>query len=212
LPSEFITTAEETGLIVPIGQWVLDQACEKAQSWNNDKSRPAPLTMCVNISARQFAQPDLVSQIRMALRQSGLNPAQLKLEITESLAMSDAERTETILWQLKGLGVGLSIDDFGTGYSSLSYLRRFPVNTLKIDRSFISGIGNDSESGEIVRTIVTLAHNLGLDVVAEGVETADHAATLKSFGCEFAQGYYFYRPMDQEAIEELIEKQGIQKV
>jgi PAS domain S-box-containing protein len=211
-PGEFITTAEETGLIIPIGLWVLGQACERAHSWNSDLSRPTPLTICVNISARQFAQPDLVSQIRQALQQSALNPAHLKLEITESLAMSDAERTETILRQLKGLGIGLSIDDFGTGYSSLSYLRRFPVNTLKIDQSFISGIGNDTESGEIVRTIVTLAHNLGLDVVAEGVETAEHAAALKNFGCQFAQGYYFYKPMDQDAVEELIEKQGIQKV
>jgi PAS domain S-box-containing protein len=208
-PDEFINTAEETGLIVPIGQWVLNQACEKAHCWNCDPSRAAPLTMCVNISARQFAQPDLVFQIGEALQQSGLNPAHLKLEITESVAMSDAERTETILWQLKSLGIGLSIDDFGTGYSSLSYLRRFPVNTLKIDRSFISGIGNENESGEIVRTIVTLAHNLALDVVAEGVETADQAALLKQIGSEFAQGYFFHRPIDEQAIEDLIEFQRI---
>jgi EAL domain-containing protein (putative c-di-GMP-specific phosphodiesterase class I) len=168
--------------------------------------------MSVNISFKQFAQPDLVIQIRRALQESGLDPALLKLEITESLAMSDAERSETILWLLKGLGIGLSIDDFGTGYSSLSYLRRFPVNTLKIDRSFIAGIGNDTESAEIVRTIVTLSHNLGLDVVAEGVETAEHAAMLKEFGCEFAQGYFYYRPLDEAAAEALLESQRTSKV
>jgi EAL domain-containing protein (putative c-di-GMP-specific phosphodiesterase class I) len=203
-PAEFITTAEETGLIVPIGQWVLREACERARSWGDGQACASLLTISVNISSKQFAQPDLVHQIGRALQESGLNPAQLKLEITESLAMSDAEKSEKILWQLKGLGVALSIDDFGTGYSSLSYLRRFPVNTIKIDRSFISGIGIDTESGEIVRTIVTLAHNLGLDVVAEGVETVVHSALLKDFGCEFAQGYYFYRPMAQKAVEELL--------
>jgi PAS domain S-box-containing protein len=206
-PAEFITTAEETGMIIPIGQWVLREACERARAWNAVHSSNTPLTMSVNISSKQFAQPDLVIQIRQALQQSGLDPALLKLEITESLAMSDAERSETILWLLKGLGVGLSIDDFGTGYSSLSYLRRFPVNTLKIDRSFISGIGNDTESAEIVRTIVTLSHNLGLDVVAEGVETAEHAAMLKEFGCEFAQGYFYHKPLSREAAEALLESQ-----
>jgi len=211
-PVEFITAAEETGLIIPIGLWVLGEACARAQSWNGERSLSVPMTMSVNISARQFAQPDLVNQIKEALHLSGLNPAQLKLEITESLAMSDAEKTETLLWQLKALGIGLSIDDFGTGYSSLSYLRRFPVDTLKIDRSFISGIGIDTESGEIVRTIVTLAHNLGLDVVAEGVETVEQATALKHFGCAFAQGYYFHRPMDQKAIEVLFENQKVGKV
>jgi EAL domain-containing protein (putative c-di-GMP-specific phosphodiesterase class I) len=170
------------------------------------------MTMSVNISFKQFAQPDLIIQIRQALQQSGLDPALLKLEITESLAMSDAERSETILWLLKGLGIGLSIDDFGTGYSSLSYLRRFPVNTLKIDRSFISGIGNDTESAEIVRTIVTLSHNLGLDVVGEGVETLEHAAMLKEFGCEFAQGYFYYKPLNKAAAEALLEIQNASKV
>jgi EAL domain-containing protein (putative c-di-GMP-specific phosphodiesterase class I) len=155
---------------------------------------------------------DQVAKIGEALRESGLNPAQLKLEITESLAMSDAVRTETILWQLKALGIGLCIDDFGTGYSSLSYLRRFPVNTLKIDRSFISGMGTDSESGEIVRTIVTLAHNLGLDVIAEGVETIEQADLLKKFSCGFAQGFYFRNPLDPKAVEDLFESHGIQKV
>jgi len=211
-PAEFITTAEETGMIIPIGQWVLREACERARAWNAAHPNSPPVTMSVNISSKQFAQPDLVIQIRRALQESGLDPALLKLEITESLAMSDAERSETILWLLKGLGIGLSIDDFGTGYSSLSYLRRFPVNTLKIDRSFIAGIGNDTESAEIVRTIVTLSHNLGLDVVAEGVETAEHAAMLKEFGCDFAQGYFYYRPLDQAAAEALLESQRTSKV
>jgi len=211
-PAEFITTAEETGMIIPIGQWVLREACERARAWNESYPNSPPVTMSVNISFKQFAQPDLIIQIRQALQQSGLDPALLKLEITESLAMSDAERSETILWLLKGLGIGLSIDDFGTGYSSLSYLRRFPVNTLKIDRSFIAGIGNDTESAEIVRTIVTLSHNLGLDVVAEGVETPDHAAMLKEFGCEFAQGYLYYKPLDRAAAEALLEIQSASKV
>lgn len=211
-PAEFITTAEETGMIIPIGQWVLREACERARIWNETYSNMPPVTMSVNISFKQFAQPDLIVQIRQALQQSGLDPALLKLEITESLAMSDAERSETILWLLKGLGIGLSIDDFGTGYSSLSYLRRFPVNTLKIDRSFTAGIGNDTESAEIVRTIVTLSHNLGLDVVAEGVETPEHAAMLKEFGCEFAQGYLYYKPLDRAAAEALLEIQSASKV
>jgi diguanylate cyclase (GGDEF)-like protein/PAS domain S-box-containing protein len=211
-PAEFITTAEETGMIIPIGQWVLREACERARAWNAAHPNSPAVTMSVNISFKQFAQPDLVIQIRRALQESGLDPALLKLEITESLAMSDAERSETILWLLKGLGIGLSIDDFGTGYSSLSYLRRFPVNTLKIDRSFIAGIGNDTEGAEIVRTIVTLSHNLGLDVVAEGVETAEHAAMLKEFGCDFAQGYFYYRPLDQVAAEALLESQRTSKV
>jgi diguanylate cyclase (GGDEF)-like protein/PAS domain S-box-containing protein len=211
-PAEFIATAEETGMIIPIGQWVLREACERARAWNAAHPNSPPVTMSVNISFKQFAQPDLVIQIRRALQESGLDPALLKLEITESLAMSDAERSETILWLLKGLGIGLSIDDFGTGYSSLSYLRRFPVNTLKIDRSFIAGIGNDTEGAEIVRTIVTLSHNLGLDVVAEGVETAEHAAMLKEFGCDFAQGYFYYRPLEQVAAEALLESQRTSKV
>jgi PAS domain S-box-containing protein len=211
-PAEFITTAEETGMIIPIGQWVLREACERAHAWNTAHPNMPPVTISVNISFKQFAQPDLVIQIRQALQQSGLNPAHLKLEITESLAMSDAERSETILWLLKGLGIGLSIDDFGTGYSSLSYLRRFPVNTLKIDRSFIAGIGTDTESAEIVRTIVTLSHNLGLDVIAEGVETPQHAAMLKELGCEYAQGYFYYRPLDKDAATALLESQRTSKV
>nr|WP_290223361.1 EAL domain-containing protein [Trichocoleus desertorum] len=203
-PADFIPLAEETGLIMPIGQWVLRQACQQLYTWQQLTSLPWPLIVSVNLSSRQFTQPDLVNQVSQILQETHLNPRYLKLEITESVVMENAEVATTMLQQLKGLGIQLAIDDFGTGYSSLSYLYRFPIDTLKIDRSFINRIDIDGENLEIVRTIVTLAWNLGMDVIAEGVETAKQLAQLKALKCEYAQGYFFARPLNCEAATALI--------
>ncbi|MBW4489146.1 MAG: EAL domain-containing protein [Trichocoleus desertorum ATA4-8-CV12] len=203
-PADFIPLAEETGLIMPIGQWVLRQACHQLYTWQQLTSLPWPLMVSVNLSSRQFTQPDLVNQVSQILQETHLNPRYLKLEITESVVMENAEVATTMLQQLKSLGIQLAIDDFGTGYSSLSYLYRFPIDTLKIDRSFINRIDIDGEHLEIVRTIVTLAWNLGMDVIAEGVETAKQLAQLKALKCEYAQGYFFARPLNCEAATALI--------
>ena len=205
-PLDFIPLAEETGLIVPIGHWVLRQACRQLYDWQQLMSSPWPLIVSVNLSSRQFIQPDLVEQVSQILQETNLNPRYLKLEITESVVMENAEVATTMLQQLKSLGIQLAIDDFGTGYSSLSYLHRFPIDTLKIDRSFINRIDVNGENLEIVRTIVTLAWNLGMDVIAEGVETAKQLAQLKALKCEYAQGYFFARPLDQEAASALVAK------
>ena len=197
-PLEFISVAEETGLIVPIGQWVLDQACRQTREWQKRYPQEPPLHVSVNLSAKQFMQPDLIDQVSLALDRSGLNPANLKVEITESMVMQNVESTTRMLGQLRALGVEISIDDFGTGYSSLSYLHRFPISALKVDRSFVSSMIDNQESLEIVRTIVALARNLKMDVVAEGVETLEQAEELRSMNCEFGQGYYFSRALNAE--------------
>ncbi len=197
-PMEFIPVAEETGLIMPIGLWVLEEACFQMHGWQQHSSPNRLLSISVNLSGRQLAQPDLIEEIQAILQRTGLDPRSLKLEITESVVMENAEATTSKLRQLRALGVQLSIDDFGTGYSSLSYLHRFPVTTLKIDRSFVSRMHLGNENLEIARTITTLAHNLGMDVVAEGVETEAQAEQLKKLGCEYGQGYLFFKPMSKE--------------
>jgi len=284
-PGEFIPVAEETGLIVPLGQWVLWEACTQMVKWQNshqsisseelnlksksvsfkphqawrspevqlgdidelssnfnqnlfdldweiranhslgkftqdanifDSNWDLPISdyqlplakpnlkMAVNLSGRQFSHSNLIEQIKEVLEETGLDGQYLKLEITESVVMEDGESAVTMLSQLRDLGIHLSIDDFGTGYSSLSYLHRFPINTLKIDRSFVSRMGNNGENTEIVRAIIMLAHSLGMDVVAEGVETAQHLAQLRALGCEFGQGYFFSKPVDCEAATALL--------
>ncbi len=200
MPGSFISAAEDTGLILWIGNWILREACRQVCAWNWQFPCQPLFTMAVNISAKQFAQADLVDQIGHILRESGLAPGNLKLELTESVTMRDEERTTRILSQLRELGVSLCIDDFGTGYSSLSYLRRFALDLLKIDRSFVSEMLSNSESLEIVKTILSLGSNLGMEVVAEGVETAEQASLLKSIGCEYAQGYFFSKPLDSAGI------------
>ncbi len=162
-PGDFIPVAEETGLIVPLGLWVLNEACLQMREWQRLGLADETVTMSVNLSSRQFSQADLIDQIASALRESGLKAANLKLEITESMVMENIDTAIDMLMQLRGLGVGLSIDDFGTGYSSLSYLHRFPIDTLKIDRSFVTQMTDNSENAEIVRTIVTLARSLDMD-------------------------------------------------
>jgi PAS domain S-box-containing protein len=203
-PAEFIGVAEETGLIVSIGKWVLRTACEQAHQWHLESPQEVPLTMSVNISARQFMQDDLVTQVEKILRETQVKPTAIKLEITESVTMGDAERTIKVVNELKKLGLGFSIDDFGTGYSSLSYLGRFPMDTLKIDRSFVSNLKSNPENREIIRTIVGLARNLGMDVVAEGTETLEEIRYLKTLDCEFAQGYFFSKPIDSIAAQALL--------
>ena len=198
-PDEFIGIAEETGLIVDIGIGVLRESCRQLREWQLTLGLKS-LTVAVNLSAKQFAQPDLVSQVKEILQETGLEAQYLKLEITETVVMKNAEVARNMLSQLCALGVQLSIDDFGTGYSSLSYLHRFPVKTLKIDRSFIGRMSANGENCEVVKTINTLANNLGMSVVAEGIETEDQLAQLKAMGCGYGQGYLFSRPLMVEAV------------
>ncbi len=200
-PGKFISVAEETGIIIAIGEWVLQEACQQMQRWHLRYPLEPQLTISVNLSGKQFAQPALITK---ALRETSLNPASLKLEITESVIMEDPRAASTLLQELKGQQIQSYVDDFGTGYSSLSYLHRFPMSAVKIDRSFISGIGPSGENAEIVRTIVNLAHNLGMKVIAEGVETDDQRRFLLEMGCECAQGYFFSEPLSQEDAEALI--------
>jgi predicted signal transduction protein with EAL and GGDEF domain len=210
-PGEFISVAEETGLIVMIGSWVLREACSQMCAWQLQFPSEPPLTIAVNFSEKQFIQPDLVEQVVLILRETHLNPGSLGIEFTESVAMQDAERTALVLKELKVLGVHTSIDDFGTGYSSLSHLRRLPLDILKLDRSFVSEMENNNESREIVHTIISLAHILGMDVVAEGIETVEQANQLKSLGCKYAQGYFYSKPMNQDCVEALL-KSGVREI
>ena len=203
-PAQFIHTAEETGLIVPMGRWVLEEACRQAQQWQSERKDATPLELSVNLSAKQLQQANLVAEIAEVLRKTGLAPMSLKLEITESVAMNDAESTLARLYELKALGVKLAIDDFGMGYSSLSYLKRFPVDTLKIDRSFVAGLGQNAEDTAIVQAVVTMAHTVGLTVTAEGVETTEISDHLQGLGCDLAQGYYFAKPLPSAGLEVLL--------
>jgi PAS domain S-box-containing protein len=205
-PEEFISVVEEMGLIVFIGNWVLRKACDQAHRWHLANPGERLLTMSVNVSGRQFKQPDIVEQVEKIVRETQVDPAAIKLEVTETVTMDNAERTIRIVNGLKNLGVRLSIDDFGTGYSSLSYLRRFPIHTLKIDRSFVQNLASNPENLEIVRTIIGLARNLGIDVVAEGAETEDEIKQLKALECDFGQGYFFSRPVDSEQADNLLRK------
>jgi len=202
-PADFIPVAEETGLIVPIGQWVLSEACMQVRQWQLDSPSHRSLSLSVNLSARQVAQPDLLERINEALESSKLNAHCLKLEITESVVMENAEAAALMFKQLRSLGVQLSIDDFGTGYSSLSYLHRFPLNYLKIDRSFVTRLTTENDNA-IVRTISTLARNLGMEVIAEGIETEEQYQQLKMLGCEFGQGFLFSRPVNSESVIHLL--------
>ena len=190
-------------MIVPLGQWLLREACRKMLQWQQQVSSEPPLSICVNISSRQFAQPDFVEDIRQVLAEIPIAQNSLKLEITEGVIMEQADTVAEKLNQLKAMGVRLSIDDFGTGYSSLSYLQTFPVDTLKVDRSFVMKMGHP-DSREIVKTIIMLAHNLQLDVVAEGIETQAQGQLLKGMNCEYGQGYFYSRPVEHHAASELL--------
>lgn len=207
MPGEFIPIAEATDLIMPVGEWVLEEACRQAESWRQQFPNLSSLLISVNLSSKQFNQPDLVKQIAAVLEKTALPPSCLKLEITESAIMENAESAIAMLTKLHQMGVKLSIDDFGTGYSSLSYLYYFPVDSLKVDRSFISRIDKDGEQVELVRTVLTLAWNLGLSTIAEGIETQTQLAQLKALHCEYGQGYFFSKPLPSEAARALLWEQ-----
>ncbi len=210
-PANFIAMAEETGLIIQVGQWVLRQSCKQLRQWQAYHPQ-LPLYISVNLSVRQFSQPNLVGHIDMILRETGLSSDCLKLEITESAVMDNPARANEVLSQLRARRIQLSIDDFGTGYSSLSYLHKFPINTLKIDGSFIRNMGADLQSTGIVGAIIALADNLGMEVVAEGIETESQLARLTTLGCEYGQGYFFSRPLDADRAEHLIASLSLPKV
>jgi diguanylate cyclase (GGDEF)-like protein len=203
-PLDFIPLAEETGLIVPIGEWVLATACARTKNW---QGRGLPkLSVAVNLSARQFADPMLLAKLTRIIHASGLDPSLLELEITESVVMSNGESAVSVLEKLKSIGVQIAIDDFGTGYSSLAYLKRFPIDTLKVDRSFIRDIPADSGDMKITRAIIAMAHGLRLKVVAEGVETAEQLEFLDSQSCDAAQGYFLYRPLEEEELADVLKR------
>ncbi|HLN64304.1 MAG TPA: EAL domain-containing protein [Symbiobacteriaceae bacterium] len=201
-PAEFIPLAEETGLILPIGKWVLEQACRQAQAW---QVRYPDLVVSVNLSGRQFQEPFLALEVERVLQESGLEPRGLQLEITETVLMKDAAMAQDTLRELKALGIQLAMDDFGTGYSSLSYLKHFPIDVLKIDRSFVKELGNSPQDEAMVQTVVWLARALNLKVTGEGVETAEQAAHLRNMACERGQGYLFARPLLPEQVEVLLD-------
>lgn len=205
MPDRFIPLAEESGLIVPLGQWVVNEACRQLHIWDEEFGpRVCALTMSVNLSCKQFVQHTLVDMIARSLSANNIKPSRLKLEITESAIVQDPDSAVEKLRRLKNLGICLAVDDFGTGYSSLNYLRQFPVDILKIDRSFISGTETPRENAEIVRSIVDMAHSLGLRVTAEGVETAEQLQRLQSIHCDRAQGYMFSRPLHASLAQRLL--------
>lgn len=206
-PDEFVGVAEETGLIIPIGRWILEEACEQISKWQKRTSKR--LSISVNLSAKQLMHPSLSGQIRQILRKTCLEPSQLKLEVTESTVMEHSDKSLSVLSELDELGVSLSTDDFGTGYSSLSYLQRFPFDRLKIDRSFIDKMNDDEKSGAIVKTILMLGENLGIDVVAEGIETERQLESLRTLGCKLGQGYLFSRPVDASKARKLLKKRPL---
>jgi diguanylate cyclase (GGDEF)-like protein/PAS domain S-box-containing protein len=204
-PSEFITMAEDSGLVRPLGAWVLGETLRQADTWRRETRRGADLDFAVNLSARQLSDPELVPMVETALRLRGIDPSHLLLEITETALMADPGGALDSLRALKNLGVGLAVDDFGTGYSSLTYLKKFPIDELKIDRSFIGGLGSDSGDSAIVGSCIDLAHAVGIRAVAEGVETSGQVQTLKDMGCDLAQGYHFARPLPAPALKEWLD-------
>jgi diguanylate cyclase len=207
-PSEFITMAEESGLVRPLGAWVLGETLKQADNWRRQGRPSGALEFAVNLSARQLNDPELVPMVEAGLRLRGIDPALLLLEITETALMADPAAALASLTALKNLGVGLAVDDFGTGYSSLTYLKKFPIDELKIDRSFINGLGSDSGDSAIVGSCIDLAHAVGIRAVAEGVETSGQVHMLKAMGCDLAQGYHFARPLPAGLLEEWLDANG----
>ena len=201
-PIEFIPLAEETGLILPLGEWVLAQACRQQVLWKD--RHPADLSIAINMSSRQFRQDDLAERVAKIIQETGADPRRLTLELTESMVMQDVSSTLIALRSLKSLGLSISLDDFGTGYSSLSYLRRFPIDELKIDKSFINDIHTNPDDAAIASAIIAMGLSLGLSVVAEGVETIEQITSLKEMRCSQVQGYYFAKPLDVTAFEQFL--------
>jgi diguanylate cyclase (GGDEF)-like protein/PAS domain S-box-containing protein len=203
-PSQFVPVAEETGLIVPLGERVLEEACRQAVKWQRGRSDTNSLVVCVNLSAKQLRRQDFAETVKRVLRRTGLDSRCLCLDITETLYITVLEGNTAALDELRQMGVRISIDDFGVGYSSLAYLKRLPADTLKIDRTFVAGLGEDVEDTAIVRMLVDLAHTLGMTIVAEGVESEEQAEQLKEMGCDLAQGFYFAKPLPPEAVSEFL--------
>ena len=203
-PEKFMAIAEDTGLIIPLGEWVLQEACQQLYAWQSTFPSASSLHISVNLSSKQIKQFDFVDKLGQILTATGLNGASLRLELTETMLMDQGEKTIELLTQIKQQKIQLSIDDFGTGYSSLSYLHHFPINTLKIDRSFVNLIKEEESNCEIVKTIVTLAHSLGMKAIAEGVETSHQITHLTNLGCSAAQGYFFAKPLNRQLVESLI--------
>src|SRR5882724_2963028 len=208
-PSEFIAVAEETGLIVPIGTWILEETARQVRRWKDSGEVNTEAFISVNLSAKQFMKTDFATEVRRIIKTMEISPANIKLEITESMVMNKVDSTITMLKQLQEIGVETSIDDFGTGYSSLSYLPRFPIATLKVDRSFVNSISENSENLEIVRTIIMLAHNLKMKVIAEGVESSDQIAHLRQMKCEYAQGFFFSRSLKAAEATALLKNDNV---
>jgi len=207
-PMDFIPLAEETGLILPIGDWGLSEACSQIQKWSDEDSRNNSLRVCVNLSARQFSRPGLADHVEALLAQFGISSRQLGLEMTESSLIPNMRISLEVLGSLRHLGISLLMDDFGTGYSSLNHLHSFPFDVLKIDRSFVGRMTEGDQPLQIVRTIIELARVLGMDVVAEGIETCEQYRLLRQLGCRFGQGYLFARPMTTEAVTQLLRLPG----
>lgn len=205
-PSEFIPIAEEIGLMLSIGHWVLEEACQQLRAWHRQFPQQPPLTMSVNISGLQFADPGFVDQIIQTLTTADLDPATLRLELTESVWLNSTPAAITLFQQLNKMGIQLHIDDFGTGYSSLAYLQYFPIRMLKIDRTFLNKMSEGNNNQDLVRAVIAMAHDLGMETVAEGVETLDQLNQLKQFGCNYGQGYLLSRPIDRVSIEQLLDK------
>jgi len=208
MPNAFIPIAEEIGLIDAIGNAVLHESCLRMRSWR-DSAAETPLTVSVNLSGRQFRHADLAEHVLEIIRATGADPASIKFEVTESILIEHPEVVIDTLTRLRALGIKIVLDDFGTGFSSLAYLHRFPLDTLKIDASFVQRMVDEQGSAEIVRTIIVLAHNLGMDVVAEGVETAEQLALLAQWRCDYAQGYYFSRPVPAADAARLIQRKRL---
>ena len=208
LPADFIGLSEETGLIVPMGQWILREACRQARAWQAESSGVPPLIVSVNLSAGQFQRDALPEEVATIVRETGLEPARLQLEISEAVLMRDDPRMLDRLEALKAIGVRLAIDDFGTGYASLSYLKRLPVDCLKIDRSLVKGVGYETEDAAIVRAVSSLARALGITVTAEGVETHEQLIQLRAVGCDQGQGYFFARPVSADRVPDLLASLG----
>jgi len=191
-------------LIIPIGRWVLEEACRQLKEWHDRYPHDPPLSMSVNLSGIQLTHPEFVEQVEQIISRAGINPSNLFLEITESMIMEDNQTTVTTISRLRDLGVRVHLDDFGTGYSALSYLQRYPIDILKIDRSFIGKINGNGENIEIIKAIMNLARDLDIGVIAEGIETETQFDLLKNLNCEFGQGFFFAKPMDFKAIESLL--------
>jgi EAL domain-containing protein (putative c-di-GMP-specific phosphodiesterase class I) len=202
-PGEFIPLAEESGLIIDVGRWVLREACRVVAGWGDDPVL-GRLSLAVNISGRQLRAPGLAQTVASALADTGLDPARLLLEVTESVLMENDKVAVILLEELRRSGIRLAVDDFGTGYSSLGALLRLPIDQLKIDRSFVQGLPDDEDAGTIARAVVSLGHNLNLTVLAEGIETAAQLVALREFGCDLGQGFLFSRPVPDGALQQVV--------